>query len=91
MTGPGPAGSSRPSQSDSSACSASFPIRTGGLDQIAVNRAGSAASPGGRQRTLARPAARALRAHSPSARSLTSTAHTAAPGDLAASTQATGP
>jgi hypothetical protein len=66
-------------------------MRTGGLDQIAVNLAGSDASPGGRQRTLPGPAVAAFRAHSSRARSLTSTAHTAAPGDLAASTQATGP
>ena len=66
-------------------------MRTGGLDQIAMNRSGSEVSPGIRQRTLARPAVRAFRAHSSRARSLTSTAHTAAPGDLAASTQATGP
>ncbi len=79
------------SQPDSSACSASLPTRTGGLDQIPANRAGSDASPGVTQRTFGRPAAPAFRAHSSSARSLTSTAQTVAPGERAARTQATGP
>jgi hypothetical protein len=63
----------------------------GGLDQIPANRAGIEGSPGVTQRTLASPAVAAFRAHSSRARSLTSTAHTAAPGERAASTQAIGP
>ena len=56
-------GASRASQSPSRACSASLPIRTGGLDQIPANRGGRDGSSGAAQRTLPRPAARAFRAH----------------------------
>ncbi len=80
-----------PSQPASRSCSAALPTRIGGLDQISPNRAGNAGSPGAAQRTFGSPARCAFSAHSSSARSFTSTAQMVAPGDLAASTSASGP